>query len=980
MRGILRVGCQISCLMIIVILLTPSATAEPNDTSSGADLISPGIIWSYVCWDDNCNSAAGGIDHYDYFKFYVYYGDEVYVKIENTCNHDYVNVYAKIYRYSSTGWESDRRIGSGGYTSCGSPTWISYTWTHIDNNDYRKLKITGIDDGYSATFNGDDQAEVKITLTIDDSNRDRDYDGYDDDDDDCKYEDGDSYQDRDGCPDYDGDGWSDYGDDCPYDSSEHLDSDGDGFCDGDDAFPSDDTQWEDYDGDGHGDNPDGNQGDHFPTDNTQWYDTDGDDWGDNSDGNNPDHCRFVYGGSSVDRNGCPDSDWDGYSDPDSTFPAHPIGIADAFKYDWTEWHDTDGDDYGDNSDQCLEVEGTSAFKVFYRTLNGTSEVGPLAIEVVSWDHYGGDAKDLTDIIYSQMTLEELEEATEILEHLNYDYTPRNDNPYPLGAGSNYYFQHYPGCIDSDGDGFEDDTDHFPQDSTQWVDSDGDGFGDNAMHPTIGDSSNVYDPSICMNELRTAINDGAFPASQKGMDVLLCAAWGAENDFIDVLDEDYVCDNGNTVPQYWVNDEWDDCGDNSDEGVDDWDTSFSPSSRYFHHQDYDIGWAIPGAFQSDACPLDEGTSTIDRFGCLDTDGDGYSDADANWTIEDGADVWPFDSSQHSDTDGDGHGDNSAGTQGDSCPFGDSTQSSTIDRWGCTDTDGDGYSDADGGWLAHPDGSADAFPNDDTQWHDADGDGHGDNADGTDYDHFTIDPTQWEDEDGDGLNKSESTSHCGDDLSGNNPDLYPNDPTQCKDTDGDGFGDNPEGTTMPDLFPLDATQWSDIDGDGYGDNGIGNNSDSCISNYGTSTMDRYGCPDSDSDGYSDMNGFFSTVTDKAGNGDIGSILILAIVPFLAIIIITVLQISKKKKNNDGLNRDDIHEAMQDAVAWGLDEAAYQSTATTSEPEPRAQIPPPSNERALPPNSNQGDSGEWIEQYDQQGNMYYFNPETQESKWEL
>jgi hypothetical protein len=86
------------------------------------------------------------------------------------------------------------------------------------------------------------------------------------------------------------------------------------------------------------------------------------------------------------------------------------------------------------------------------------------------------------------------------------------------------------------------------------------------------------------------------------------------------------------------------------------------------------------------------------------------------------------------------------------------------------------------------------------------------------------------------------------------------------------------------------------------------------------------------------------------------------------------------DDGLNRDDIHEAMQDAVAWGLDEAAYQSTATTSEPEPRAQMPPPSNERALPPNSNQGDSGEWIEQYDQQGNMYYFNPETQESKWEL
>lgn len=952
---------QISCLMIVLLLCTPSVAAESNDTESGATVIGTGVTYSYVCWDDACSY---GVDRYDYHKFYVYYGDDIYLKFENGCDIDYVEVDVMIKISSS--WSQEYNL------DCDEAVTWNYNIAR-SSNGYVYLRVEGIEDGLP--IGGDDQAKIKITRYVDDAQRDRDYDGFYDDNDDCKYDNGDSYQDRDGCPDSDNDGWSDIGDDCPYDYSEHLDTDGDGYCDGEDTFPNDDTQWEDYDDDGYGDNPNGNQGDHFPTDNTQWYDTDEDGYGDNSDGNSPDHCRFVWGYSFQDRNGCPDTDWDGYSNPDSTFPAHPIGIADAFMYDWREYHDTDGDDYGDNSDQCLEVEGTSAFRVI-TSEEGASEVGPLAIEVVWWDHFGGDAQDLTDIIYSQMTLLNLEEEMETWGQ-TFDYTPYDDTPYPLGAGSDYYFQHYPGCIDSDGDGFEDDTDHFPQDSTQWVDSDGDGFGDNSKHPTIGD----YDPSNCINDVRNAMNSNqsvsevGYPAYRKGMHVMFCTAWGAENNFVTINEEDYVCDNGNTIPREWINNGDNDCGDMSDEGVDDYSTSFNPNSRYFHHQDYDIGWAIPGAFQSDACPLDAGTSTIDRFGCLDTDGDGYSDADSNWSIADGADTWPTDSSQHSDSDGDGFGDNSSGTQGDSCPSGDETQSSTIDRWGCTDTDGDGYSDADGGWLAHPAGSADAFPNDITQWEDEDEDGHGDNAEGNDYDHFILDSTQWKDGDGDGLNKSELMSNCGDDLNGNNPDLYPSDPTQCKDTDGDGFGDNPSGN-MPDLFPFEPTQWGDLDGDGYGDNGIGNNSDSCISNFGTSTVDRYGCPDTDSDGYSDMNGFLATTTDKAGNGDIGSILTLAIVPFLVIIVITVLQISRKNKSKE-LNQEDIQEAMQDAVAWGIDEVAL--TASTSDQPPRAEMPSPSQPRAEPPPSNEGDSGVWVEQYDQQGNMYYFNPETQESKWE-
>ena len=82
-----------------------------------------------------------------------------------------------------------------------------------------------------------------------------------------------------------------------------------------------------------------------------------------------------------------------------------------------------------------------------------------------------------------------------------------------------------------------------------------------------------------------------------------------------------------------------------------------------------------------------------------------------------------------------------------------------------------------------------------------------------DPFPNDPTQWVDADGDGY---------GDNVEGNNPDLFPRDITQWFDSDGDGFGDNQNGVN-PDAFPDDSTQWIDADGDGLGDNINGTNPD-------------------------------------------------------------------------------------------------------------------------------------------------------------
>ena len=66
---------------------------------------------------------------------------------------------------------------------------------------------------------------------------------------------------------------------------------------------------------------------------------------------------------------------------------------------------------------------------------------------------------------------------------------------------------------------------------------------------------------------------------------------------------------------------------------------------------------------DKCWWIEGYSWRDRLGCVDSDGDGASDASdfgtfREWNIEDGADKWPNDPTQWADSDGDGYGDNSS----------------------------------------------------------------------------------------------------------------------------------------------------------------------------------------------------------------------------------------------------------------------------------------------------------------------------------
>jgi hypothetical protein len=394
--------------------------------------------------------------------------------------------------------------------------------------------------------------------------------------------------------------------------------------------------------------------------------------------------------------------------------------------------------------------------------------------------------------------------------------------------------------DNDNDDFADIIDEFPSESTQWIDSDGDGWGDNWAQGSwnvsrTGGIGEWVDNAQLIDEC--PLTPGTSQFDRGGC--------------IDG-DGDGYSDSGDQYPNeqsQWADSDGDSYGDNQ------------------------------SGIRGDSCPNVYGESTRNStYGCLDGDFDGWADSE---------DVFPYDSSQWSDWDGDGFGDELIGYEGDACPsqYGNSTN----DRYGCLDDDGDGWSNGGDDFINNPtqysdlDGDgygdnqsvgatmSDAFPNDGTQWNDTDGDGHGDNPYGNQGDKFPNDPTKWQDTDDDGYANEDDAfvndptqwndtdgDGYGDEADGNRPDAFPNDPLEWQDSDGDGYGNN------ADAFPVDGTQWNDTDGDGYGDNPYGTQGD-----WFPNDPNRW--QDSDQDGYADEDDAFINDatqwndTDGDGYGD-------------------------------------------------------------------------------------------------------------------
>lgn len=471
-----------------------------------------------------------------------------------------------------------------------------------------------------------------------------------------------------------------------------IDSDSDGVPDRTDLFPSEPSQSTDVDNDGYGDNPLGvngddckyqngnssvdlngcpdndgdgysNQGDIFQNDQTQQADFDSDGYGDNSSGLFGDACPSTYGESTRDRYGCTDSDFDGWSDDYDRFPQ-----------DSSQWNDSDDDGYGDE-------------------FNG----------------FQGDAC-----------------------------------PSIVGNSTEDRF----GCADFDSDGWSDDGDDLPSEPSQWKDRDGDGYGEN----TVG------------------VNPDSFPADG--------TQW---ND----SDGDGHGDNPYGTEGDWFPDDATRWQDSDRDGIADEDDAFPNEVTQWRDTDGDGYGDEETGNRADAFPND-----VNEWADSDMDGLGNN-----------ADAFPFDPTQTEDRDGDGMGDNPMGIGADKFPD-DATQ------WG--DIDGDGYGDNPLG------NNPDIFITDATQWSDADGDGYGDNPTGRLYDQFPQNPTQWVDDDGDGL---------GDNLDGTDADPYLND------FDNDGYNDSID--ILPklpspgdldadgcldenDVFPSNPQECLDNDGDGEGDN--------------------------------------------------------------------------------------------------------------------------------------------------------------------
>ncbi|MGY8704019.1 MAG: thrombospondin type 3 repeat-containing protein, partial [Candidatus Poseidoniales archaeon] len=378
-----------------------------------------------------------------------------------------------------------------------------------------------------------------------------------------------------------------------------------------------------------------------------------------------------------------DDDNDGMNDGDDSCAYGDLAwtSSPSSDYDLDGCRDA-GEDYDDDNDRICDAAVSDGFWTCSQSL-AEVDLCPMS------------APSFFSIMSNDRDQDGCEDDVEDLDDDNDGFADLIDNC-PHNAGTSDSGSKI-GCTDWDGDGYADSVDEFPTEITQWSDFDGDGFGDE-----IGG----FEGDSCIEVVGISLNDrtGCLDTDRDG--------WSnPDSDWL-------VVDGADAFPTF--------------------------SSQHADRDGDGYGDSLIG-YQADVCPDIEGTSTEDVFGCLDTDGDGWSDA---------GDAFSNDSTQYLDSDMDGYGDSRSGLLPDSCPglFG----TSTLGALGCPDTDGDGWDD-----------NTDAFSDDDRFWSDVDEDGHPDQQ---------------------GTNMSDD---CPEVAGNSNQDRI-----GCLDTDGDGWSDD------GDVYPNDV----------------------------------------------------------------------------------------------------------------------------------------------------------------------------------
>lgn len=396
---------------------------------------------------------------------------------------------------------------------------------------------------------------------------------------------------------------TDYDSDGCNDLSEDFDDDGDTVLDVDDRCSKGMLNW--------------------ASDNLNDYDTDGcrdldEDYDDDNDGmcdtggpsidcsrgvRGQDMCPlgtlgFVsFQGNDIDGDGCEDS---------------------------TEDFDDDGDGYLDVNDNCPMISGTS------------SQGGVLGCTDLDGD---GWAESVDAFDYDSTQWSDVDED---------GYGDNADGNDPDGcvslAGDS--LNDRLGCRDSDGDGWsdpstsytvEDGADAFSSDETQWFDRDGDGYGDEPLGTDYDDCPDVFGTSI-VDRLGCLDTDGDGRSDEGDALPNESSQWDDYD--LDGFGDRIEGVRGDSCPtQYGTSTNGSQgCPDADGDGVYDVEDSWPNDIRIWSDTDGD-GFADQSATNlSDDCPLIEGYSSVDRIGCLDSDGDGVSDEqdfypqDAKRTVE------------------------------------------------------------------------------------------------------------------------------------------------------------------------------------------------------------------------------------------------------------------------------------------------------------------------------------------------------------